>query len=185
MDPALVVRAQRGDAEAFAAIAVPAMGRMTAVARLVLRDGRGAEEAVQDALLEAWRDLPRLRQPERFEAWLRRLLLRACSDHARRDRSRRVVELELSPFHEPAINDTQATIALLDELERGLRQLSSDQRAVLVLTYYLDLPLAEAAQALDIPVGTMKSRLVRARSALRAALAAQERTTQAAKEQLA
>jgi RNA polymerase sigma-70 factor (ECF subfamily) len=171
----LVVRAQGGDHDAFARLVAGSIGRLTATARLILRDTVAAEDAVQDALVDAWRDLPGLRDPDRFAAWLNRILVRHCLD-ARRTRGRLGrIEVEL-PTLEPSVEDAQRRISIGDQLERGLRRLTPEQRTVLVLAYYLDLPLADAASALGIPVGTMKSRLNRAVAALRAALDADERS---------
>ena len=174
MERGLVISAQEGDHEAFSRLASIHIGRLTAIARLILHDAGAAEDAVQDALVDAWRSLPTLRDPDRFEAWLRRLLLRACADQWRQ---RRWVfrEVVLPPEPLSVVGDAQSVAAVRDQIERGLRSLAPEQRAVLVLTYYLDLPLAEAAQLLDIPVGTMKSRLSRARAAMRAVLDADER----------
>jgi RNA polymerase sigma factor (sigma-70 family) len=114
----------------------------------------------------------------------RRLLVRACYDAAKRHRRRAVVDVRVLQV-EPAVSDAQDAVATRDQLDRGLRRLSPDQRAALVLTYYLDLPLAEAAHTLDIPVGTMKSRLNRALNALRAALDADERAPAPVREHYA
>lgn len=179
MDAGLVRRSQQGDEFAFAEIVRLSIGRLNAIARLVLRDPHAAEDAVQESLVDAWRDLPRLRDPERFDPWLRRLLLHACFDRARRDRKASVREIPAMPVSDH-VSDSATGLAMRDEVERALRSLSEEHRAALVLTYYLDLPLAEAAASLDIPVGTMKSRLDRARTALRAALEAQDRKEQVA-----
>jgi RNA polymerase sigma-70 factor, ECF subfamily len=175
MDPRLVVSARNGDRDAFAEIAARSLPRLNAVARLILRDRVRADDAVQDTLVDAWVDLRALRDPERFDAWLNRLLLRACSDIARRDRGRRKTELPLLVGRGPAIADPQHATALGDALERGLRRVPLEQRAVLVLSFYLDLSLAETATTLGIPLGTVKSRLNRGLSSLRAALEADDR----------
>lgn len=185
VDRGLVVRAQAGDREAFTALVSAAFETMRRTAWLILRDAGAVDEAVQEALLGAWQDLPRLREPVRFEAWLRRLLVRACADQARRARAFRLREVPILGRDGSIAPDTQGQVAARDELERGLRRLTVEQRTVLVLTYYLDLPIAEAAAALDIPAGTMKSRLDRARQALRAELEAQERGVAAGKERFA
>ena len=142
---------------------------------MILRDEYAAQDAVQEACIEAWRSLPGLRDPDRFEAWIRRLLVRACFRGVRRTRSVEAVEIRLTPDHETDIVGTQHDPHLRDQLERGLARLSPDQRAVVVLVYYLDLPLADAAEAMGIPLGTTKSRLSRATQALRAAIDADER----------
>jgi RNA polymerase sigma factor (sigma-70 family) len=177
MDRDLVLQARAGDRDAFSRLAAGSLPRLNAVARLIVRDDGRAEDAVQDALVDAWRDLRGLRDADRFDAWLNRLLVRACQDTARRERRRRTVELPLFAIDGPPVVDAQHMTALSDEIERGLRRLTVEQRSVLVLTYYLDLPLGDAATTLGIPVGTMKSRLHRALGALRASLEADQRIT--------
>ena len=177
----LVDRARRGDREAFSVLAAGAVHRLYATARLLLRDTELAEDAAQDALVRAWRDLPQLRDAERFDAWLHRLLVRSCMDIGRR-RSRWRAEIAIVP-REPAEPDVSSGLADRDQIERGLRQLTEAQRTILVLTYYGGLTLAEVAVALDIPVGTAKSRLHYAIESLRAALAADERVPVAAERE--
>ena len=176
MQAELVRQAKRGDREAFTVLATGAVDRLYAIARLVLRDTDLAEDAAQDALVRAWRDLPTLRDVERFDAWLYRLVVNACADIGRRRRQWRAEIALIRP--EPAESDRASELADRDELERGLRRLNEAQRTILVLHYYLDLPLKETAEAMDIPVGTAKSRLHYALEALRAALDADSRTAQ-------
>ena len=171
----LVVRARRGDHDAFSTLASLAIGRMHATARLILRDLERADDAVQDALLAAWLDIRGVRDPDRFDAWLMRLLVRACYRVADRERRRSVVEINLVETDAPSVTDSALNLAVRDQLERGFRRMPAQQRAVLVLHHYLGLSDAEAADALGIPVGTFKSRLNRASSAMRAALEADER----------
>jgi len=169
----LVDRARRGDREAFGVLAGGAVDRLYGIARMILRDTELAEDATQEALVRAWRDLPALRDVDRFDAWLYRLLVRSCSDIGR---SRRRSRGEIVVLHaEPAEPDRASDIADRDQLERGLRRLSDAQRTILVMHYYLGLLPTELAETLDIPVGTVKSRLHYAMSALRAALEADER----------
>jgi RNA polymerase sigma-70 factor (ECF subfamily) len=170
-----VVRAREGDHVAFSELAARSIGRLTAAAQMILRDQYGAQDAVQDTLVEAWRSLPGLRDPDRFEAWLRKLLVRACYRRAKRDWGRGQIEIRLTPSDEPVAAGAERQVALHDQLERGMVRLSTEQRAVIVLVYYLDLPLADAAHALGVPLGTTKSRLNRATQALRAAVEADER----------
>jgi RNA polymerase sigma factor (sigma-70 family) len=172
----LVVRAQGGDLDAFSALTADRTQRLFAAARLILRNDERAADATQEALLQAWLDLRGLRDPDRFDAWLHRLLVRACYRAAKRHRDREVTEIEMAPSHEPATPDAQLAVALRDQLERGFSRLSPDQRAVIVVYHYLGLSLVEAADALDIPLGTMQSRLSRATQAMRAALEADDRT---------
>jgi RNA polymerase sigma factor (sigma-70 family) len=185
MDRQLVVRAQGGDHTAFAALAAASIGRLTAVARLTLRDSPRAEDAVQDALIDAWRNIRRLRDPDRFDAWLYRLLMRACLDQARQQRRRRVVEIPLPALGGPTVAAADRDLVVHDELERGLRSLAPDQRAVVVLIYYVDLPIGEVAHVLDVPIGTVKSRLNRALAALRARLDADARDPSPSTERFA
>jgi RNA polymerase sigma-70 factor (ECF subfamily) len=174
MDRDLVVRARAGDRDAFSRLVATRIARLDAVARLITRDPERAKDAVQEAFARAWRDLPLLRDIDRFDAWLRRLLVNACIDELRRER-RRAFEVELTDIHHPAIADSAVAVADRDSLERGFRHLDLEQRSVIVLHYYLDLPLPEIAAALGLPEGTVKSRLHRARASMRAALDADAR----------
>jgi RNA polymerase sigma-70 factor (ECF subfamily) len=178
----LVVRAQGGDVDAFAALTIGLTDRLYAAARLILRHDERAADAVQDALLAAWLDLRGLRDPDCFEAWLHRLLVRACYRAARQRREREIVELRLASTTEPATPDAQRAVAVHDQLERGFRRLSAEQRAVIVVHHYLGLSLAESAEVLAIPLGTMQSRLSRATQAMRAAIEADERPAVVAAE---
>jgi RNA polymerase sigma-70 factor (ECF subfamily) len=174
MQQQLVVRARRGDHDAFAALAGAAIRRLDAAARLILRDPEQAKDAVQETLVRAWRDLPTLRDPDRFDAWLHRLLYRACIDEARRLRRHRF-EVDLTPIDHPDLDDANAVMVDRDELERGFSRLEPEARALIVLHHYLDLSLPDTAVALGIPLGTAKSRLHRALRTMRAALDADAR----------
>jgi RNA polymerase sigma-70 factor, ECF subfamily len=176
MQAGLVKRAQDGDPDAFAALAAASVDRSYAVAYRILRDMHLAQDATQQALLSAWRDLPTLRDPERFEAWLYRLVVRACYAEATRDR-RWGARVRLIPSDTSAVPDSASSIADRDELERGFRRLTPEQRAVLVLHHYLGYPLTELAETLGIPVGTARSRLHYATRQLRAAIEADARPT--------
>ncbi len=182
MDVELVRRAQTGDHEAFTALASAVISRLHRTARLILRDDDRASDAVQDALTSAWLDIRALRDPDRFEAWLNRLLVRACYREAGRTRRRWSIEATVTPLDLPSIGDGAHALAVRDQLERGFQRLSPDQRAVLVMHHYLDLSEADAAAALGIPAGTFKSRLHRATAALRAAIDADERAGELAWE---
>lgn len=174
MELDLVERARHGDQDAFAALAAASLDRSYAIAYRILRDLQRAEDAVQQAYLAAWRDMPGLRDPDRFEAWLRRLVVRACYAEADRDRKWRS-RVRLIPDDTATVPDAAGALADRDELERAFRRLPSDQRAVLVLHHYLDYPLTEIAATLDIPVGTARSRLHYATRELRAAIEADAR----------
>ena len=175
MDERLVVRAQGGDETAFTTLTELVVDRFHAVARNILRDPTLAEDAIQAALVRVWRDLPRLRDPERFEAWSYRLLVNACYTEARRTR-RWIPSVLGDAIAEPVVADGTSAFADRDQLERGFRRLPVDQRAVIVLHHYLDLSLAEVATVLGIPEGTVRSRLHRAMEGMRAALAADARS---------
>jgi len=175
---ALVEAAQRGDHDAFEALAIGAGDRLFAIARLILRNIPAAEDAVQETLVHAWRDLPRLRDPDRFDAWLHRLLINACNDQGR---LRRRWSTEISVVHvEPTSDDATEAMADRDQLERGFRRLKPEQRAVVVLHFYLGLSAAEVAETLGVPLGTAKSRIHYATETLRAALEADARGSFAA-----
>lgn len=171
----LVERARRGDHDAFAQLVEASIAQLEAVARLILRDPELARDAVQDAYIRAWRDLPALREPERFDGWLHRLTVNAAIDAVRK-RRRRPIEIDLQPISPPSVGDESGAIADRDALERGFKRLRPEQRAILVLHYYLGLPSSAVAETLEIPHGTAQSRLYRALSDLRAALAADERS---------
>jgi RNA polymerase sigma-70 factor (ECF subfamily) len=172
----LVAQAQRGDREAFDALARMAGDRCMAIAFRILRDFDHADDAVQTALLTAWSDIRSLRDPDRFEPWLHRILTNACYAEARRRRrwSERIRLLPVEPVHGP---DPYLTVDDRDELERAFRRLTVEQRAVLVFHHYLGLPLPEVADRLGIPVGTVKSRMYHAKRALQASLEADARAS--------
>jgi RNA polymerase sigma-70 factor (ECF subfamily) len=174
MQQELVERARRGDHDAFAVLAAAAIFRLDAAARLILRDPDQAKDAVQETLVRAWRDLPALRNPGRFDAWLHRLLYHACIDEVRRLRRHRF-DVDLTTIDHPDLGDDIAAMVDRDQLERGFSRLEPEARAIIVLHHYLDLPLSEVATALGIPLGTAKSRLHRALRSMRAALDADAR----------
>jgi RNA polymerase sigma-70 factor (ECF subfamily) len=166
MDTELVIRAQQGDCEAFAELAV---------AHRMLRDVGLAEDASQQTLLKAWQELPRLREPERFEAWTYRLLVNVCHAEWRRRKRSLAALPDLDSVREPISPDEMAIVIDRDQLERGYSRLSMDHRAVVVLHYYLDMPVAQIAETLGVGEGTVKSRLYHAMRGLRAALDADTR----------
>ena len=174
MDTELVLRAQKGDEEAFASLAVALGNRLHAIAHRILRDIDLAEDATQQALLSVWRDLPQLRDPQKFEAWAYRLLVRACYAEGRRTRHW-TPNLRLLPTDESATAEGLSAVVDRDQLERGFRRLSIDHRAVVVLHHYLDMSLDEVAETLGVAVGTVRSRLHYAMRGLRAALDADAR----------
>jgi RNA polymerase sigma-70 factor (ECF subfamily) len=169
VDRDLVERARRGDREAFAVLVHQVSDSLYAVAFRILRDTGLAEDALQNALVLAWRRLPRLRDPDRFEAWIHRILVHACYDESQRAKSW-VATVRVLPMNGLATPDASDALANRDELERAFRRLSVEQRAVFVLHHYLGLPLVEVAELLEIPAGTARSRLHYAIAELRDAL---------------
>jgi RNA polymerase sigma-70 factor (ECF subfamily) len=177
VDRTLVELAISGDEDAYAGLMAIAGDRLVAIAYRILRDVDQAEDAVQVALVNAWRDLPTLRDPARFEAWLTRILVRACYAEAGRGR-RWKANMRVLPIDIPT-SDPTSSVADRDRLDRGFRRLPTDQRAIVVLHHYLGWSQAEIAASLDVPLGTVKSRLFYATNALRAAIEADDRATSA------
>lgn len=175
MDPRLVEQAQRGDEDAFEALVRATGDRCVGIAYRILRDVDLAEDAVQSAYVSAWRDLKSLRELDRFEPWLHRTLTRACYEEARKSR-RFAANIRALPIESSYSPDDVLQVVDRDQLDRGIRRLSVEQRAVLVFHHYLGLTLPEIADRLDIPIGTAKSRLHHATNAMRAALDADSRT---------
>ena len=176
MDRDLVEAARNGDREAYVDLIRARTDRLFAIAQRILRDIDRAEDALQDALVIAWRDLKGLRDPDRFDAWLQRLLINVCISQAARER-RRTANLRVLPVDDgPAAPDDLLTIGDRDQLDRGFRRLPPDQRAILVLHHFLGYQPSEIAEVLGIPSGTARSRLHHAHRAMRAALEADART---------
>jgi RNA polymerase sigma-70 factor (ECF subfamily) len=175
MDRQLVERARSGDHDAFTALVAATTDRHYRIARLILRDSDRAEDAVQDAQIRVWRELPRLRELDRYEAWATRILVNACRDESRR--ARRRVEIRVLP--DLNVPDASADVISRERLQRGFERLPLEQRTVLVLHHYAGLSLAEIASATSRPVGTVKSRLSYAVAAMRGALEADDRTERA------
>ena len=176
MDRDLVTAARRGDQAAFMDLVRPRSEWLFGIALQILRDIDRAEDALQDALVIAWRDLRGLRDPGRFDAWLRRVLVNVCIREAARQR-RHAMNLRVLPVDGPAAPDDLLSLADRDQLERGFRRLPPDQRAILVLHHFLGYAPTEIAETLGIPPGTARSRLFNAHRAMRAALEADARLT--------
>ena len=172
----LVERARAGDHEAFSELGRLWVDKLYAIACLVLRDTDRAHDATQEALVACWRDIRGLRDPDHFDSWLRRILLNACYREARRERTRHVIEGRVTSLG-AGDPDAGSALADRDELERGFRRLAPDQRALIALHFYVGLPMQETADALGLPVGTVKSRLHRTTRELRANLASEARST--------
>jgi RNA polymerase sigma-70 factor (ECF subfamily) len=177
----VVERAAAGDEDAFETLVRLSAGRLFAIAHRIVRDHHLAEDALQVTLVTIWDELPRLRDPDRFDAWSYRLITRASIAAAKHERRGGPI-VRLLPEDggveaaASARSDDLNRIADRDQLERGFRRLTPDQRAILALQHYIGLSLAEIADVLGIPIGTAGSRLHHASRALRAALDADDRT---------
>ena len=168
-----LARARAGDREAFDIVAASVVDRLYSIARLVLRDADLAEDAVQEALVCCWRDLPTLRDDSKFDPWVRRLLMNAITNEFRRAGRRRTA-ISLLRLDPPA-GDFAEDLATREQLTRGFQRLTLEHRKVLVLRLYVGLSLDETAATLGIPAGTAKSRLHYAVEAMRVALEADAR----------
>jgi len=166
MERKLVERAMHGDEAAFDALIGRVGDQLHSVARRILRDPYLAEDALQQTLITVWNELPRLRDPDRFEAWLYRLTTNACLDLLRR-RKRRSMEVELEPMHDPPTADIAGPIADRELLDRALRRLDPEWRVGVVLHYFVGLSVPEVSAITGVPLGTVKSRLHRAVAQLR------------------
>ncbi len=175
----LIELARHGDRDAYEAVASAAFDGLYALAYRILRDADRTDDAVQECLIRAWRQIPRLRDPDRFDAWIRRLLVNACHDEERRARrtSRDVGALADDDI---SARDGSTGVIDRDELARGFQRLTLEHRTVLVMTHYLGMTAREVADTLGIPVGTVQSRLLYALRAMRAGLEADARSVQVA-----
>ena len=176
MERALVEQARQGDEEAFATLMSMAADRLMSVAFRILRDVGQAEDAVQETIVTAWRTLPSLRDPDRFAGWLYRVLVHTCYAEARRTR-RWKANVQLVGMERTQVSDELLSVDDRDQLERAFRRLSPEQRAVFVMHYHLGMHHPEIAATLGLPLGTVKSRLHYASTALRAAVEADARTS--------
>jgi RNA polymerase sigma-70 factor (ECF subfamily) len=176
VDRELVIAAQRGDQVAFIDLLRGRVDRLFAIARRILRDVDRAEDALQDALVIAWRELPELRDPDRFDFWVQRILANMCIEHARRDR-RRYASLQVLTLDDHSAPDELQGIVDRDTVDRAFRRLKPEERTVLVLRHYLGYEPAVIAEILGVPAGTIRSRLHHAHRAMRAAIEADARAT--------
>jgi RNA polymerase sigma-70 factor (ECF subfamily) len=173
VDRELVERAQHGDRDAYETLARDSARRLFLICQRILRDSDQAEDAAQRALVEMWRDLPGLRDPDRFEAWSYRLAVRCSLAEARRER-RFHGTVRLLPNDPADPPDAFAAVADRDALEEAFRDLTPEHRAVVVLRFFVGLSLDEIARVVAVPVGTVASRLHYALRGMRSALAADE-----------
>lgn len=178
MQTELVARARGGDHEAFARLVDGSVDRLYALANVILRDSDRAQDAVQEALVSAWKDLRTLRDPEAWDAWTYRLTVWSCYRQARRERRRGAVELQaVAEERLDLASDVAMWVVERDRLEHALGRLPVDQRAVIVAHCYLGSPISEVAEMLGIPAGTVKSRLNRGLTAIRSVLDAEPEAT--------
>ncbi|HSM32770.1 MAG TPA: RNA polymerase sigma factor [Anaerolineae bacterium] len=175
MDQDLVVRVQAGDQRAFETLATADYARLQRLAYSVLADPASAEDATQQALLDIWRKVRRLRDPAKYEAWSYRLLVRACYAEARRQ-SKWMTRVDLASADELRAVDAYGVVADRDQLERGFQRLSMDHRVVIVLRFLLGMSPEDLAATLAIPRWTVYKRLQAATRAMRAALDADARS---------
>jgi RNA polymerase sigma factor (sigma-70 family) len=173
----LVERAQAGDRESFGVLADASIARLFNHAHLMLADRDLAEEAVQEALIIAWRRLRVLRDPDRFDAWIHRILVRCVYRVSRSERSHTARWNLVAADHRSTPGPAR-DLEDRDAIDRAFRRLRIEHRAVLVVHHYLGLSDDEAAEALAVPTGTFKSRLHRANAAMRAELDADSRQTE-------
>src|SRR5512142_1254474 len=152
----LVERAREGDEAAFTELLDLDGDLCYAIAYRILRDGDRAQDAVQQAFLLAWRELPRLRDAERFGPWLHRLLVNACYEELRRHR-RWNARIGVLPVDGPGGPDTTVSVDDRDALDRAFARLTPEHRAVFVLHHHAGHPLADIAAIVGVPVGTVKS----------------------------
>lgn len=170
IDTELVERAQAGDESAFTEMATMVGPGLHDVAYRMLRDRMLAEDVTQQALVDIWRNLPRLREPSKVAGWSYRILVRLCYRESDRLRQR-ITEI----LHAPVVSDAADVVADRDQLERAFRTLPMDQRAVIVLRHHVGMNTQEVAGALAIPPETVRTRLRRGLEAMRAALDADMR----------
>jgi RNA polymerase sigma-70 factor, ECF subfamily len=179
-DLALVVRARNGDAQAFERLIEPRFRRLGRLALSITGNQADADDAIQIGCLSAWRELPRLREPARFDVWLWRIVVNSCRNVLRGRRRLTVHEIAVpdDAFSEGTMATTPAPGDALsgdDAIQRAFARLDHDKRAILVLHHVDERSIAEIAGILGIPEGTVKWRLHAARRALERALEAEQR----------
>ncbi|MGH2468333.1 MAG: RNA polymerase sigma factor [Candidatus Limnocylindrales bacterium] len=176
VEAGLVERAQSGDADAYEALAAGRIEGMVRTAMAIIGEEGEARDATQEALLSIWRELPSLRDPQRFEAWAGRILINRCRLSLRRRRRRDVREVpmpEAEPHGLAGGPTPEAAVVRRRTLESAFERLDAEARTLLVLHHLEGLSVAEMAEAMEVPVGTVKSRLFAARRDLDKALGAE------------
>jgi len=172
----LVERARAGDPRAFDTLVATRLGSAFRLAKAIVGDSWAAEDVTQEAFLQAWRNLPQLREPGRFDAWFGRILTNAARMHLRSGRRGMTVVIDGLDAPDSALGQSDPGIQGVsdaDGLQRAIDRLSVDQRTILALHHVEERPVAEIAAMLAIPVGTAKWRLHEARAALERAMESQ------------
>lgn len=176
----LVRRASRGDVAAFDELVASRLAQSLRLARAIVDSPADAEDVVQEAFVSAWRNLPRLREPDRFDAWFGRILVNTARTHVRRRGAVRPISIDRRHVDDGREDDTPGqhdpgleSVVSSDALGRAINRLTIDQRSILALHHLEERPVAQIAAVLGIPVGTAKWRLHAARQALERALEAE------------
>ena len=169
----LVRRAAHGDNTAFEVLVTARTDRSFRLARAILGNESDARDATQDAFISAWRELPRLRDPEHFDAWLRRIIVNACRAQIRVRSRVHEINMDGAPDRSDPAPGISDQVSATDVLGRAFDRLVADKRAILVLHYLQHESVAAIAAAIGIPAGTVKWRLHEARAALERALLAE------------
>ena len=171
-DAALIALAQRGDQDAFAALIGPRSDRVLRMARAIVGEDAAAHDAVQNALVSAWVHLPRLKDSDRFDAWINRVVRNECLQALRRKRRVREIQMSTIESSENAISTSDHSSDTLEThaVKNAFRRLSVDDRMILLLHHLHGLSLEDVARQLGVSVGAARSRLFRARRALERAL---------------
>ncbi len=174
MERSLVERARDGDRDAFEVLVRARVDSVYGTAFTILGNASDAQDATQETFISAWRAFPGLKDPERFEAWLGRIVSNACRMSLRHRRTIRELPMDGS-VDEPAVTIDGSGAATIgaDLFDRAFEKLPIDQRALLVAHHLDGRTLDELASELAVPIGTVKSRLFTARAALQKALEAQ------------
>ena len=163
---------ETGD-DSFAALTRRHIDSAYRLAWAILGDSGDADDATQEAFASAWRNRRSLRDPDRFDAWFGRILVNECRLRLRRRARERI--RPLTELGEPAGADASGHVSARDAISRAVTRLDADHRIVVILRYWADLSVDEIAARLDVPPGTVKSRLYTARAALAQALESERR----------
>jgi RNA polymerase sigma-70 factor (ECF subfamily) len=181
LDQVLLELAAAGDADAFDALLRPRLDRLFRMAVAIMRSEHDARDATQEACVLAWRELPRLRDRDRFDSWLSQILVNSCRMLLRSKRRETIREISMDDPLRPSTQEQPAVTAEVDRLgeteaiQAAFGRLEPSDRSLLVLHYVEGRPLAEIAQVMGSPVGTIKWRLSNARAALEKALKVERR----------